>query len=529
MREQNGTQTTTKRRKVRQTSEQNNVQDSVPQRPANDDKEGWKAYWKKLGQPWRLEPEIEALRQKYLMGRRSITPNVEKSIYPFSGIKLSRADVEWLLATHDNGLGPVNWDDEDQRNRKGLDLRGADLSHVDLSNLPLARMLSGLIWDEWPIKTDKEPSRVMVQMAGANLSGAHLEKAYLTGACLTGANLSKAHLTEANLICANLVRADLSDVDLEKAQLGFAHLEEAQLLRANLKRSHLDQAYLTKAQLHFAHLEQASLGFAHLECADCMGVYMQGVIAIAAYLEGTNLEKAHLEDGNFSGAYLSDVQLSEAYLAGCHLNEVFLADEKGVGPLIADLHWGDANLAVVNWSPVDMLGYEYQARQKKLDGKVKDKFTRIEEHETAIRANRQLTIALQNQGLNDDAARFAYRTQVLQRKVFWMQGEPGKWLFSHLLSLLAGYGYKMWHILVAYILIVSACAVAYFIFGIYHAPHLSLLQAFLESITAFHGRVFSELFEPGSPQIWVTAFEAIAGLVIEGIFIAMLAQRFFGK
>jgi uncharacterized protein YjbI with pentapeptide repeats len=273
MREQDGTQTTTKRRKIRQTSKQNDVQDSVPQQPANDDKEGWKAYWK-LGQPWRLEPEIEALRQKYLMERRSITPDVEKSIYPFSGIKLSRADMEWLLATHDNGLGPVNWDDEDQRNRKGLDLRGADLSHVDLSNLPLARMLSGLIWDEWPIKADREPGRVAVQMAGADLSGAHLEKAYLIGACLTGANLSGAHLTEAYLISANLIRADLSDADLEKAQLGYAHLEEAQLLRANLKRSHLDQAYLTNAQLHFAHLEQASLGFAHLEQADCMGVYM---------------------------------------------------------------------------------------------------------------------------------------------------------------------------------------------------------------------------------------------------------------
>lgn len=176
-----------------------------------------------------------------------------------------------------------------------------------------------------------------------------------------------------------------------------------------------------------------------------------------------------------------------------------------------------------------MLGYEYQARQRKRDGEVKDEFTRLEEYETAIRANRQLTIALQNQGLDDDATRFAYRTQVLQRKIFWMRRELGKWFFSQLLSLLAGYGYKIWHIIVAYILIVSVCAVAYFIFGIYHAPHLSLLQALLESSTAFHGRVFSELFEPGTPQIWVTAFEAIAGLVIEGTFIAMLAQRFFGK
>jgi hypothetical protein len=51
----------------------------------------------------------------------------------------------------------------------------------------------------------------------------------------------------------------------------------------------------------------------------------------------------------------------------------------------------------------------------------------------------------------------------------------------------------------------------------------------LESITAFHGRVFLEQFSASTPQIWLTAFEAIAGLVVEGVFIAMLIQRYFGK
>ena len=55
-------------------------------------------------------------------------------------------------------------------------------------------------------------------------------------------------------------------------------------------------------------------------------------------------------------------------------------------------------------------------------------------------------------------------------------------------------------------------------------------EAVLTSVTAFHGRVFSEPFlHPDEPQLWVTAFEAIAGLVIEGVFIAMLTQKFFGK
>ena len=74
------------------------------------------------------------------------------------------------------------------------------------------------------------------------------------------------------------------------------------------------------------------------------------------------------------------------------------------------------------------------------------------------------------------------------------------------------------------------CAVAYYVLGLSYEPHLSFLDALLISITAFHGRVFSEPFlRPGEPQLWVTAFEAVMGLVIEGVFIAMLTQKFFGK
>jgi len=72
----------------------------------------------------------------------------------------------------------------------------------------------------------------------------------------------------------------------------------------------------------------------------------------------------------------------------------------------------------------------------------------------AVRANRQLSIEVQLQGMNEEAARFAYRAQVLQRHVLWFQvlqseaklrqrGQAlGGWLFSWFLFLLAGYGYK---------------------------------------------------------------------------------------
>src|SRR5437763_9987072 len=110
MSELDSTQSSTKQRRRRKTStanQQNGNQAPAVQRPTNDDKEAWKAYWKTQGQSWRTEPEIDEIRQKFLAERRSITPDIEQGIYPFKDIKLNRAEVEWLLATHENGRGPV--------------------------------------------------------------------------------------------------------------------------------------------------------------------------------------------------------------------------------------------------------------------------------------------------------------------------------------------------------------------------------------------------------------------------------------
>ena len=114
MSEQDGTQVPTKPRRSRPAS----TQKTTLQRPANDDKKGWKVYWKAQGQPWRTEPEIDVERQKYLDERRSIMPDIKQGVYPFKNIKLSRADVEWLLATHEKGRGPIDWSNQSQRSAK---------------------------------------------------------------------------------------------------------------------------------------------------------------------------------------------------------------------------------------------------------------------------------------------------------------------------------------------------------------------------------------------------------------------------
>jgi uncharacterized protein YjbI with pentapeptide repeats len=455
-------------------SEQDGTQITTLQRPTTNDPEAWKAYWKAQSQPWRTEPEIDAERQKYLAERRSINPDIEQGIYPFKGVKLSRAEVEWLLATHESrGVrGPIDWSDESQRQREGLDLRGAILNEENLSGLPLACMIGGL--------------DAIIQVTAT----------------------SKSILTTTD-------QRDEAAVHMEGANLEEAHLERANLARSHLKRSKIRRAHLERALLIFAHLEQAYLSRAHLESA----------ILRRSHLEGTILYKAYLAGAQLRGAIFNN----ETNLEGIHLG-----DGKHGYASLADISWTGANLTVVDWASLKMLGDEHQARQPKYsDGlrkdQVKDKARRILEYRWAVRANRQLAVVLRDQGLNEEADRFAYRAQLLQRKVFRREHAFGRWLFSMFLALLSGYGYRIWRILAAYVVVVSVFALVYFVLGRYYPPHLPLHQAFLESITAFHGRVFFEQFNLDTPQIWFTSLEAIAGLIIEGVFIAMLIQRFFGK
>ena len=526
------------------------MNNSVPTSP-----EEWRQYWQAKGFPWRMEPEIDTKRQEELSKCRAIVPDIEKGIYPFKGMKLSRADMEWLLATHENGRGPVDWNDEKQREREGLDMRGAELSGVDLSNLPLARICGGhaiantRLTD--PVTKEKE-RMAAVLLTGANLRGAHLEGASLKRAVLMKADLTEAHLESTDLRWANLAGVKFHSAHLKKVNLSNAFLEDADFLVAhvegvdlkqaylknarflvegNLRGTFLMEAYLVGADFTGRDLEGVNLVAAHLENADLSGTHLKGADLTNANLTDANLWFARLEGASLARTNLTRTNLSRASLDGASLDGTTLSDKMHVGPYLADVHWGDTNLTIAKWSQVKILGDEYEAKRKlNRSGKEKFEITRSEEYEAAVRANRQLAIVLQNQGLNEDADRFVYRSKVLQRKVLWKQGNFWKWLGSTILALLTGYGYRMWRIIVAYLAIVLLCAVAYYVLGLSYEPHLSFLDAVLISITAFHGRVFSEPFlHPGEPQLWVTAFEAIMGLVIEGMFIAMLTQKFFGK
>jgi hypothetical protein len=89
---------------------------------------------------------------------------------------------------------------------------------------------------------------------------------------------------------------------------------------------------------------------------------------------------------------------------------------------------------------------------------------------TATYAYRQLAVVLRNQGLNEGAARFVYRTQLMKRKVSRYQQKFRRYFDSLFLDLLAGYGYKPWNRFVAHLFVIRTFDIAYFIIGSTSGP-----------------------------------------------------------
>lgn len=93
------------------------------------DAETWQAYWKQQGQPWRSEPPIDEERQQRLASCLQGGVDIEQGKYPFQGMRLSRADVEWLLAAEKERSAQESTGGGNSRESPpGLDVRGADLS-----------------------------------------------------------------------------------------------------------------------------------------------------------------------------------------------------------------------------------------------------------------------------------------------------------------------------------------------------------------------------------------------------------------
>jgi len=298
---------------------------------------------------------------------------------------------------------------------------------------------------------------------------------------------------------------------------------------------------LNQSEWFKATLEQRNAAAVHLENANLFLACLRGATLSKGYFEGANLREAHLEGAELYRTHLEGVYLRKAHLGGASLRKaifdsntsfdgVSLENEEQGCALIADVNWNGMNITNVNWMQIKMLGDDSRALQLKLwKEEVRNATEQVSDYQRAVRANRQLAAILQGQGLNEEAARFSYHAQKLQRVVLRRQKKFGQNLFSGFLDLLAGYGYRPGRSVIWYLVMIFGFALAYFTIG--HLPFFP--DAFVFSLTSFHGRGFF----PGlgsenslhNPLVIMAAFEAVVGLLIEISFIATFTQRFFGR
>jgi len=260
------------------------------------------------------------------------------------------------------------------------------------------------VWNKWRLEhpeiqpkliaADGEGTNLsQVNLKGANLSQVNLEGADLSQVNLEGADLSESNLKGANLNYANLKGADLYATNLKEAILREADLEEAILIEANLQEADCRRTNLERAYLKRALLEKADLRWADLTEADLKWAHLEGVNLYMAQLEGTELQYATF-----------DIKTN--------LEGIILGDKKCRLASLVNVHWGDADLTVVNWM---------QLMRKAGDIHEEYSNKRLNEYRLEIRACRQLALALQAQGLSDEADHFAYRAQIIQRNFLKQQ------------------------------------------------------------------------------------------------------------
>lgn len=209
-----------------------------------------------------------------------------------------------------------------------------------------------------------------------------------------------------------------------------------------------------------------------------------------------------------------------------------------------DIQWGGVgvvDLTTIRWDNVRKLGDERIDETAvylyDIDALLKERISTTPldaRYEAAVRAYRQLAAESRAHGMNEVADRFTYRAQVCQRRALRLQGvkKLPAYFGSLFLAIFSGYGYRIWRIFAVYVLTVAAFAAVFFWIGIPNDPATSTqdqaFNALLVSLTAIHGRTFFEQFA-FTLQGWIAAIESIVGIVIEGVFVAMLIQRFFGR
>ncbi len=538
---------------------------SVPQSTITNEYDGWHKYWQAQGQPWRTEPEIDAQRQEELEACCAIVPDVQQGCYPFHNLadKLTRADVEWLLATRVSNS--ILQNGKHHREYPGLDLRGADLSKVDLRGLPLIAIRGGLSEENWCLATIEQRDLATIRLERADLRGAHLERAILRGAHLEGADLRSAHLEGADLREAHLEGKGHSLKPLPPADLRMAFFDSTTHLE-NIILGDEEHGVVRVADIHWNNVNLASAAWSKVDIlgdeSDArqwkdLDSYRAAVranrqLAAALHAQGLNEEANHF-------AYRAQVNRRVILLRQMILPLVLrlIQQPQMPSPLVfrrLEQWWQSQGpphnvlpatllrmtvlllvlFFITLWQPLALLGilllctvpfallyvllrrrarlpHPYQPAQDFLlpQGLLPQKQRLQQKQRLLLNFLLGKPVAAVTQSLT---AKWHFPLLLL----FLLIVDNtlvccGRYLFSLFFDALIGYGYKPARSVAWYVVTVFGFAPLYALLG-----HLPPLEAFVLSITSFHGRGFFPASNTlSNPLIVLGAVEAVVGLVIE--------------
>jgi uncharacterized protein YjbI with pentapeptide repeats len=241
---------------------------------------------------------------------------------------------------------------------------------------------------------------------------------------------------------------------------------------------------------------------------------------------GSTLERVSFADAIIAGIRLSGVRFSyQASLQGARLFTAKVGSEERP-PLLGDVRWNGAQITgVADWDYAKhpRLGEDPAERSIVSMLGESDPLTEPAYRlDAAIRAYRQVSVLLEEQGMNEIAWEFDYRAAELSRR---KQGIAAKFA-SWLLQVTTGYGHRFWRVLITYAAAVTLFGVIYGASGM-----TSWAKAFPASVLAFHGRgiVSSSLRFTGTPGLVVPAVEAVVGLFVEAAVVAVVIRRMFPR
>lgn len=242
-------------------------------------------------------------------------------------------------------------------------------------------------------------------------------------------------------------------------------------------------------------------------------------------LSGADLRGADLRGANLGHAELIRANLTRAKLVGANLAGASLSysrvDSVGIlGEVIID-------------SGVDLSDVFWNDMPEPRDSTVGTREEQAVSCRDAARVHRHARRVLRDQGLVRLASEYRLREEHMERQALWKERKLGSWLFSWFLDLVSGYGERLGRILAAYGVTLLVFTALYWLMGVHSFRHESGIQAFgdsfLVSLSAIHGRTTFEQLGAWSPAAWTAAVESVFGIVMEGVFVAMLVQRFFAR